>query len=623
MEVAIQCSSSSVWDGILELTKWAQGNRSDPLLWAIQVSSNLNAGGVSLPSFELGDLLISYICWENNVPIAWKFLEKAIVCNILPPLPVLALLSIRVIPNRHSWPAAYRIYLELLKQHAFKIKSLADMPNYQKITNSLDTTLQFAEVFGMQENEPGVLVIEIVFSIIWQLLDASLDDEGLLQLTTEKKSRWPTKPPDMEIDGVESYDGNRLEHKEKLKNGNTIMAVDLIGQFLQNKVTSRILYLARQNMPTQWGGFLQRIKLLVANSKALRNSKVFTPEALMSLISYSHNTIIPGYKISSSHTFPPVMPSRSLSHTIDRCHGFSPSALWLPLDLALEDAMDGSQVNATSAVEIVTGLVKALHAVNGSTWHETFLGLWKAALYLVQRERDPIEGPVPRLDTRLSMLLSITTLVVADLIEEEEGASINEVECGIEVHGKKPVPGNRRKDLVSCLQNLGDYQILLKPPHSAISAANQAAAKAMMFVSGINVSSTYFECISMTDVPINCSGNLRHLIVESCIARNLLDTSAYFWPGYANGNINQLPHTVPTQIPTWSAFMKGAPLTPALTNALISSPASRYACVAFLIQWFSLSTLINQAVPSYFTECESTSPVYYLDKGILLYEYLR
>lgn len=110
------------------------------------------------------------------------------------------------------------------------------------------------------------------------------------------------------------------------------------------------------------------------------------------------------------------------------------------------------------------------------------------------------------------MLLSITTLVVADLIEEEEGASINEVECGIEVHGKKPVPGNRRKDLVSCLQNLGDYQILLKPPHSAISAANQAAAKAMMFVSGINVSSTYFECISMTDVPINCCKSLFILV---------------------------------------------------------------------------------------------------------------
>lgn len=114
------------------------------------------------------------------------------------------------------------------------------------------------------------------------------------------------------------------------------------------------------------------------------------------------------------------------------------------------------------------------------------------------QEREPIEGPVPRLDTRLSMLLSITTLVVADLIEEEESSAIDENES------KKHAPGNRRKDLMSCLQNLGDYQMLLEPPCYVIPAANQAAAKAMMFISGINVGSTYFECITMTDMPINC-----------------------------------------------------------------------------------------------------------------------
>lgn len=36
---------------------------------------------------------------------------------------------------------------------------------------------------------------------------------------------------------------------------------------------------------------------------------------------------------------------------------------------------------------ILAGLVRTLQAVNGSTWHETFLGLWKAALYVVQRVR--------------------------------------------------------------------------------------------------------------------------------------------------------------------------------------------------------------------------------------------
>lgn len=73
------------------------------------------------------------------------------------------------------------------------------------------------------------------------------------------------------------------------------------------------------------------------------------------------------------------------------------------------------------------------------------------------------------------------------------------------------------------------------------------------------------------------AGNMRHLIVEACIARNLLDTSAYFWPGYVNGRINQVPHSMPpAQVPGWSSFMKGAALNPAMTNALVSSPASRY-----------------------------------------------
>lgn len=35
----------------------------------------------------------------------------------------------------------------------------------------------------------------------------------------------------------------------------------------------------------------------------------------------------------------------------------------------------------------VTGLVKTLQAVNGTTWHNAFLGLWIAALRLVQRVR--------------------------------------------------------------------------------------------------------------------------------------------------------------------------------------------------------------------------------------------
>ena len=69
---------------------------------------------------------------------------------------------------------------------------------------------------------------------------------------------------------------------------------------------------------------------------------------------------------------------------------------------------------------------------------------------------------------------------------------------------------------------------------------------------------------------------MQHLIVEACIARNLLETSAYFWPGYVSGRIGQLPHAMPSQGPGWSTLMKGASLTNSMVNVLVKAPASRY-----------------------------------------------
>ncbi|KAB5545421.1 hypothetical protein DKX38_013533 [Salix brachista] len=485
-----------------------------------------------------------------------------------------------------------------------------ELKGSDKFMKSIDGALHLSHNLGLKATNPGILVVEFLYSIVSQLLDASLDDEGLLELMPEMKSRWATKPKEMEIDTNDNYNQMDTEYHVKLYKMNTIMAIEMIGKLFQDKSTSRILDLVRQNLyvsftlviialilnmveidlgevfsylfmlglwfgcatnhtlachffsPTHWIRIVQRLQLLGTHSSALRNSKILTAEDLLQLTTDSGSNIVYSResKTSSLQKLHSVMAFGSLLSSSGLCQGASRSALWLPLDLALEDVMDGYQVNATSAIEIITGSIKALQAINGTTWHETFLGLWIAALRLVQREREPIEGPIPRLDARLCILLSITTLVVADLIAEDENMLIDESECGSTNHWKeKKHSGKLRNDLVSSLQLLGDYQTLLSPPQSVVSAANQAVAKAMLFVSGINVGSTYSECISMQDLPINCSGNMRHLIVEACIARNLLDTSAYFWPGYVNGCINQIPQSMPAQVPGWSSFMKGGP----------------------------------------------------------------
>ncbi|KAI9128793.1 hypothetical protein K1719_000276 [Acacia pycnantha] len=568
----------SLWDGVVELTKAAQEKGTDPVVWAMHVSSNLNSEGESLPSVDFADVLISHICWENNVPIMWKFLEKAFTFKIVPPLLVLALLSVRVIPCRNFQPGSYRLYMELLKRQAFELKYQLKLPNYLKVMKSIDAVLHLSQIFDLSQREPGVLVVEFVFSIVWQLLDASLEDEGLLELTPEKNSRWEITYGEMDLDRHRDNDVDikKTEKCERMQNANTVMAIEMIGQFLQDKTCSRLLYLARKNLPKHWLSFNQRLKLLVAHSLVLRNSRTLSPEALLQLTSDT-SIISQECKTSSQQKFHKATAFDYLSSSASLCHGSTHSALWIPLDLVLEDAMDGYQVSATSAIEIIGSLVKTLRAINVTSWHDTFLGLWLAALRLVQRERDPIEGPMPHLDTRLCMLLCIMPLVVSNLIEEEERIPNDETENGPTDQWKEKIPGKCQNDLVSSLQSLGDYQSLLAPPQSVVAAANQAAAKATLFVSGITMGSAYFECLNMTEMPIDCSGNLHHLLVESCIARNLLDMSAYLWPGYVNGRINQMPQGVPTQVPGWSSFMNGAPLSPSMIHALISNPASSLA----------------------------------------------
>lgn len=137
---------------------------------------------------------------------------------------------------------------ELLKIHVYQTVALTARHAICRIMESIEDVLQFNQIFGVQSSEPGFLIVEFVLSIVWKLLDATLDDEGLLELTQEKQPRWPIKSQHMEVDYLDSFDGKRMEHQAAFCKANTVMAIELIGEFLQNKISSRILYLARRNM---------------------------------------------------------------------------------------------------------------------------------------------------------------------------------------------------------------------------------------------------------------------------------------------------------------------------------------------------------------------------------------
>lgn len=113
---------------------------------------------------------------------------------------------------------------------------------------SIEHVLCLSQIFGSQASEPGVLLVELVFTIVCQLLDALLEDEGLLELTTEKKSVLAIHTQEMDIDSYHNYDEKKLELRDKLRSMNTEIAVEIIGQFFQNGVTSRMICLVYHNM---------------------------------------------------------------------------------------------------------------------------------------------------------------------------------------------------------------------------------------------------------------------------------------------------------------------------------------------------------------------------------------
>ena len=92
------------------------------------------------------------------------------------------------------------------------------------------------------------------------------------------------------------------------------------------------------------------------------------------------------------------------------------------------------------------------------------------------------------------MLLSITTLAVADIIDEADSLCN---ETGLNSHTKEDESiSNLRNELMLSLQILGDYESLLVPPPCVVPAANQAATKAAMFISGISINNGYMENVN-------------------------------------------------------------------------------------------------------------------------------
>ncbi|XP_057513892.1 mediator of RNA polymerase II transcription subunit 33A-like [Actinidia eriantha] len=543
--------------------------------------------GSALPSPELAQFLVSQLCLPNNHqdPSLWKFLHRALSSTLLSPFHVLALLTSRVIPHRWSQPEAYRLYLEILSRYAFSFDGLGTNSCREKIIISVDSTLQLSQTYGVQVLELGHALVLSFFSILIQLIDSTLGDWGL-QMTSVDKASEVLRSDDsqnMDVDSKEIQIYKRNDHRDRLRKSNSFLAFEVLGKLMENRKAMVLLRLVYLNMPEKFNGLLQRMQFLEAHTLASPNLKS-THQLVVKLSASIRGAMDFEYHLNKRQFIGMLIYIRSYKPALCCNSESGRFAFWVPFDINMEDAMDGKQFPVTSAIDILTETINTLKVFNRASWQETFLALWLSALRLVQRERDPLEGPVPHLEARLCVLLSITPLAIARVLEDNATfcsfpgcTASRDMECGCGHGNDDNDHASRKQGLISSLQVLGHFTSLLCPPASVVNAANIAAAKATSFMFNSKNVKDGITGGGCRYALVKAGGDMRHLIVEACIARKLIDTSAYFWPGYVSALLTSVSEPSPLQKSPWSTFMEGAPLTSPLINALMTTPASSYA----------------------------------------------
>ncbi|CAN6206494.1 unnamed protein product [Urochloa humidicola] len=545
--------------------KASEARGDPPLLRAVELARVVAGEGAGIPSADLAGILVSNLCFAHNSPSLWKLVGQAINSRLLCPLHVLALLTPRVLPQRRVQPEAYRLYLELMKCNITSpTLSMEAGPNRDKITKSIADALQLSKIYGFSGTEFGHVVIMFVLAVITRLIDSILEDCGFpFGMAEGQESVYAIEGPQpMDLDVKRVSAENQSEHREQLRRKNTAMALDVLHMMVTDRKIQSFLRLIFLNMPEKFSSLSQRLSSIEAHKVALE-TLLPSGHKINELLIDTRRACNANYQPNNKRIVDVLGNLRSGGSLLGQLTGAGRAACWIIFDIYVENAIDGKHLSGVSAIEVLKEIAKTLQVLNEASWQETFKALWISALRLVQRAREPLEGPIPHLDARLCMLLALIPLSVAAILKEESDM------FGAE--GSKILP--RRQGLISSLQDLIQYSGLLVPPSSVVNAANAAASKAAIFKANYKAGVGNSSMVIQTDSSTKAVGNMLHLIIEACISRNLIDTSAYLWPGYVVSSGPLKDTTLPQESP-WLNFIKGAPLSGPLIDALVATPAS-------------------------------------------------
>lgn len=146
-----------------------------------------------------------------------------------------------------------------------------------------------------------------------------------------------------------------------------------------------------------------------------------------------------------------------------------------------------------------------------------------------------MEGPIPHLDARLCVLLSVVPLAITHVLEYDsalcysssDGLSSRLMETGDRINGIDHT--SKKQGLTLSLQVLGQYPTLLSPPASVITAANDAASKAANFLTKSKNIENGLTADGCGDTSVKAGNHSSHIVLLESGFNLLSFHHAYFW----------------------------------------------------------------------------------------------
>jgi hypothetical protein len=116
------------------------------------------------------------------------------------------------------------------------------------MVKAVDEALHLSQLYGVSVSDFGTVAVQFLLTLIWRLMDATLEDWGVLIARTAKQELAMHQGQESYMEVDQYMAEKQAGQLEQMHAANCIAAIDLVSKIIQNKMMKCLLRVAYHNL---------------------------------------------------------------------------------------------------------------------------------------------------------------------------------------------------------------------------------------------------------------------------------------------------------------------------------------------------------------------------------------